>query len=451
MIKVNGHDGNSGAKLNPDPATVAQTPINKATSLSPEESQTAELATRTKQRARPQMQQNRFVIIAAGALVVALLIFVATTMPHHAVIDKTNKIRTTNAQPDATQGSNLGQEKSLYPITDSGRPAAQESSNGFLNEKDLQKTASKPPAARTLHAPETSAPGTLGSIAPFGGQPWQAPPYQPGTVGSSLAETTGTAKTEREAMEKPSMVYVRNVSASHESSQNQQAFSQPQSIGLGLSVGTRLRARLESAASTAVRTPVLAVIEYNYERDGEILIPAGTRATGHLQQADRSGYVRIQFDSLLMPDDSVVPIQAVATDLELRPLKGKVAGKNAGKNVLVRSLSGIGEMGAMLLGRGNLSQPLSESDQLRERLGNNIGEASDEELSRLTITQNIVVSIAADTAIYLVFEQAPKSAVGSGPSGLHGTQPVNAVNVDELRQLLQLHRELNQRGQPSSN
>src|SRR5471030_545400 len=107
MIKVNGHDGNSGAKLNPDPATVAQTPINKATSLSPEESQTAELATRTKQRARPQMQQNRFVIIAAGALVVALLIFVATTMPHHAVIDKTNKIRTTNAKPDATQGSNL--------------------------------------------------------------------------------------------------------------------------------------------------------------------------------------------------------------------------------------------------------------------------------------------------------------------------------------------------------
>src|SRR5450432_2596843 len=118
MINVNGHDANSGAKLNPDPATVAQKPINKATSLSPEEIQTAELATRTKQRARSQTQQNRFVIAAAGALVVALLIFVATSVPHRAVMDKTNKVRETNAQPDTTQGSNFGQEKSLYPITD---------------------------------------------------------------------------------------------------------------------------------------------------------------------------------------------------------------------------------------------------------------------------------------------------------------------------------------------
>jgi hypothetical protein len=49
-------------------------------------------------------------------------------------------------------------------------------------------------------------------------------------------------------------------------------------IGLGLSTGTRLRARLESAASTAVRAPVLAVIEYTYEREGQIIVPAGAKA-----------------------------------------------------------------------------------------------------------------------------------------------------------------------------
>jgi type IV secretory pathway VirB10-like protein len=111
-------------------------------------------------------------------------------------------------------------------------------------------------------------------------------------------------------------------------------------LGLGLATGTRLRARLESAASTAVRTPVLAVIEYNYERDGEIVVPAGAKAVGHIQEADRSGYVRIQFDSLMLPDGAAVPIQAAATDLEMRPVKGKVEGKNTGKNVLVRDWTG---------------------------------------------------------------------------------------------------------------
>ena len=50
-----------------------------------------------------------------------------------------------------------------------------------------------------------------------------------------------------------------------------------------------------------------------------------------------------------MPDGATVPIQAVATDLDMRPLNGKIEVKNTGKNVLVRSLSGIGQVGALLL------------------------------------------------------------------------------------------------------
>ena len=182
--------------------------------------------------------------------------------------------------------------------------------------------------------------------------------------------------------------------------------------GLGLPTGTRLRARLESSASTAVRTPVLAVIEYNYERDGEIIVPAGAKAVGQIQEADRSGYMRVQFDSLLLPDGATIPIQAAATDLEMRPVKGKVEGKNTGKNVLVRSLSGIGQAGTMLVGRGSLNQPLSESDLIRERVSNNIGQASDEQVSRLAVTSRIVVSVSAGTPIYVVLEQSSKSVPG---------------------------------------
>ena len=143
-------------------------------------------------------------------------------------------------------------------------------------------------------------------------------------------------------MEKPSLVYVRNVSPSPAGFQTLNDAASL--VGLGLATGTRLRARLESAASTAVRTPVLAVIEYNYERDGEIIVPAGAKAVGHIRDANRSGYVDVQFDSLLMPDGAAVPIEAAATDLELRPLKGKVSGKNTGKNVLVRSCQGSAKL-----------------------------------------------------------------------------------------------------------
>ena len=112
-------------------------------------------------------------------------------------------------------------------------------------------------------------------------------------------------------------------------------------------------------------------------------------------------------------------------------------------HVLVRSLSGIGQAGALLLGRGSLNQPLSESDLMRERVSNNIGEASDEEISRMAITSRIVVTISADTPIYVVLEQTPKATVASARSDNRSSQSLT-TNAEELRQMLQLKRELNQ-------
>ena len=189
---------------------------------------------------------------------------------------------------------------------------------------------------------------------------------------------------------------------------------------------------------------MLAVIEYNYERAGEIIVPAGTKAIGHIQQADRSGYMTIRFDSLMMPDDASIPIQGVATDLSLRPPKGKVEGKNSGKNVLVRSLSGIGQVGSLLVGRGSLNQPFSAGDMLRERVSNNIGQASDEQVSRLALTEHVVVTIPANTPIYVVLENNATAKTPSAGTPGDGSPLSNSANTDELRQLLQLQRELRQ-------
>ena len=444
MTQPNGHNGSGIAAPIQEPAaseTVIGAPVaGDALGKGPE------LATRAKLRARQQIQQNRFVIIGAGALVVALLIFVATSMPGKRSVPKSKNGTATTAQDPTSESSATPGDKSLFPITDSGRPATKDRHEGFLNERDLQRTATGRPNPGTPRVGQGNADGTLASIPPFGEQQnWQAPLYQPQTSANNAADVAEPGKTEREALEKSSLVYVRSISALRGGSRNGEVSSNSgPDIGLGLATGTRLRARLESAASTAVRTPVLAVIEYTYERDGEIVIPAGARVAGHLQDADRSGYVRIEFDSLMMPDGAAMPIQAVATDLEMRPLKGKVEGKNTGKNVLVRSLSGIGQVGATLVGRGNLNQPLSESDLVRERVSNNIGEAGDEQISRMAVTQHIVVTISADTPIYVVLEHTPKSNAARTQPEPHSTQPADSPNADALRQLLQLQRELGQ-------
>jgi len=438
VIHPNGHNDNGNAAALQEPAE--NEARNNDLPFPPDATVPSPgLATRTKQRARQQIQQNRFVIIGAGAIFIALLIFVATSMPHRGAPKKVKSRGATASEDSALESGAASNDKSLFPITDTGRPVTKESHEGFLNERDLQRTATKPTAGTTA----ASGAGTLGSIPPFGEQqPWQAPPYQPGS--GAGVETPDLAKAEREAMEKSSLIYVRNVSANSGSAQAREINDPAPELGLGLATGTRLRARLESSASTAVRTPVLAVIEYNYERDGEIIVPAGAKAVGHIRNGDRSGYIDIQFDSLLMADGAVVPIEAAATGLDLRPLKGKVEGKNMGKNVLVRSLSGIGQAGAMLVGQGSLNQALSESNLMRERVSNNVGEAGDEEVSRLAITQHIVVTISADTPIYVVLEQTPKTNQVHQQPSARSAPTSNSANVEQLRQLLQLQQELNQ-------
>jgi hypothetical protein len=429
MIPRDRRNGNGAGVADMVPEAAANTP-----EVATVAGQTIGLATRTRQRARQQFQQNRFVIIGAGALVAALLLFVALSVPHKHTVKKQRG--TVAGQQDPTQPSESSSvEPSLLPIIDSGRPPTKANHEGFVDEQDLQRTATRQltPSSRSTQS------GTLASVPPFPEQ-WQAPPYQPGA--DSSTQPGDLSKAEKEALEKSSVAYVRNVSASQGGSPKL-ANSEPV-IDLGLPTGSRLRARLESAASTAVRTPVLAVIEYNYEHEGEIIVPAGAKAVGHIQQADRSGYMTIQFDSLMMPNGAAIHIEGVATDLSLGPPKGKVEGKNTGKNVLVRSLSGIGEVGAMLVGRGNLDHPLSEEDMLRERVSNNVGEASDEQVSRLALTEHVIVTIPANTAIYVVLEKTASSRTGSERATFGSSQATGLASTDQLRQLLQLQRELQQ-------
>jgi hypothetical protein len=120
------------------------------------------------------------------------------------------------------------------------------------------------------------------------------------------------------------------------------------------------RVPLETAASSAVRT---ALIEYNGECDGVIVVPAGARVAGDMQDADPSGYVRIEFDPLMMPDGAAVPIQAAATIWKCVPLREKSRGKTQ-----VRPVGQIGDRrGCGHAGRMRQFEPAQVSQTLRDR------------------------------------------------------------------------------------
>jgi len=91
----------------------------------------------------------------------------------------------------------------------------------------------------------------------------------------------------------------------------------------------------------------------------------------------------------------------------MRPLKGKVEGKNTGKNILVRSCPD--RRGRCHASWARQSEPAVKGVGCsRERVSNNIGEAGDEQVSKIAVTQHIVVTIPADIPIYIVLEKTPK-------------------------------------------
>jgi hypothetical protein len=213
-----------------------------------------------------------------------------------------------------------------------------------------------------------------------------------------------------------------------------------------LPTGTRLIARLETPVSTAVTLPAVATVEYNYEdKDHTLLIPAGSRVFGKLEQADAQGFVGLHFQSIQRPSDSApIPFEARAIGLNYQPLKGVVTGRNRSRRFLVRAASGIGEMTAATVGmsRGSGSgDALNNNVLIREQLMNNFGSAGDQELQQLAYSEHRVVTLAGNTRFYLVIDHEAKQR--ERPDGQIQQAPdVNTSNASMQAQLAELRKEL---------
>ena len=193
-----------------------------------------------------------------------------------------------------------------------------------------------------------------------------------------------------------------------------------------LQPGTRLVARLEAAATTAVKTPVVASIEYNYERDGMVIVPAGTKVIGDVQQASTEGYLSIRFHTLQMPNGREEKIEGTGVALDHRPLKGEVSGKNTGKKILSRTLSGVGTIAAYVVGGGGagLNRTITGETLLRDRVAGNIALAGEQELMNAAYAQNISVTVPANTRFYVVLQKAAVNTTTPAPSRLPNRRSV---------------------------
>lgn len=395
--------------------------------------------------------RSRSLFLLAGAAIAVLLLFLGVFSSNTA---KKSADAKRPGTPDlgrrVTPGQqNNGQSGSVTPLLNAqtGEPDAQ--GNQGVTPEDVGRTA-RPTRPSAEVAPRSAAPPVASNTGPYAlgkidfsdTTPREQPPES----------APSSSRSERDDLRKPSLVFVRNAPSNAGANGAKTASAALEEIPLmvDLPAGTRLVARLESVVNSAIKTPVVAAIEYNYEKDGQIVVPAGAKAIGSLQQADRSGYVAIRFDTIQMPDGTSERIDAAAMSLAYGPLKGVVSGKKTGTNFLVRTFTGLGQAATYLVGSGGLSAPLSESAFLRDRIATNIGIAGDQELNSLAFNQNVVVTLPGNTRFYLVIEKETRTGEREArPAGSLQANNAPLPTPEELRQLLQLRRELSDMYQQS--
>jgi hypothetical protein len=382
--------------------------------------------------------KSKSLVVLGGAAVAILLLFLG-------IFSSPQKAKRTEGRAGApdlgrrtTPGQESGQSGSVTPMLNAEVSGYEAVNRGDVTPEEIGRTA-RPGRPKAPAAQQTTPQYALSRID-FNPAPQEPSPPQPPPPDESPEA----------ALRKPSLVFVRGAeTGAAGGAPMRPAVLEQSDFVTSLPPGTRLVARLESAVSTGVKDPVVAVIEYNFEREGEIVVPAGAKAIGQLRQADRSGNVDIRFDRLEMPDGTTQRMDGVAMDLAFRPLKGSVSGKKTGTKFLVRTFTGLGTVAAYLVGNGGSSGfygPLSESALLRERVANNVGVAGDEELNELAFNQNIVVTVAGNTRFYIVLgtgaagrDAGSKQAVAPVPAG---SRVSTTPSLEELRQLMQLRQEL---------
>jgi type IV secretory pathway VirB10-like protein len=371
-------------------------------------------ATREGSEGKSGIEKSKLIMLGGG-LLAAVLFLALTSLVNHSSTTK----KTAEKQPgNPTQQQAPTQPKgSVTPLMETVQTNAQENTSGQVHPGDIKRTSTPAPGAGDYagaalpakpHAGSAASANTLGAIPSFSDtqQKWEEPqPY--GEVGHA---SPVQAQQSQNVLKEASLVFVRAPSQSQPAGTVTHASADTGPV-LEMTPGSRIEAKLETQISSAVLAPVVAVVEYTYAIGDRIVVPSGARVYGQLQQADRSGFVGVKFDEIELLDGQREKIEAIGAGLDLGPIKGTVYGKNTGKNFLIKAASGVGSLAAMLAGN-NSGAAFSEGDLMRQRVAENVGNAGDSELMSLNATSRIIVSVPADTKIYIVFTKHEESQTG---------------------------------------
>ena len=348
----------------------------------------------------------------------------------------------------STQQLTAKNEKSLTPGLQAHPGEQQPSGDQGVTAADIRGTANGTTPRSTVSAKTNGVKNDqeheLGNIPPPP-PPVSAPPAAP------------AVSNQKNALDTTALVFVRHPLKEAAGSATTTASFEPvflrPAVALqsqqfaDLPTGTRLIARLETPVTTAVTLPAVATVEYNYEdKDHQLLIPAGSRVFGKLEQADGQGFVGLRFQSIQRPSDPApIPFDARAIGLNFQPLKGVVTGRNTTRRFLVRAASGIGEMTAATVGMSGGAagaSTLSNNVLIREQLMNNIGSAGDQQLQQLAYSEHRVVTLAGNTRFYLVIDHGANQRERRDPQQKPPAPDANATNASMQAQLVELRKEL---------
>jgi hypothetical protein len=410
-------------------------------------------------RGQNNMDRSKAFLVLGTAVVLCGFAFLALFSTSSA--EKRAQDRRTKPSLGRPEGAaqQTGRPGSTIPLLSADQGAGDQN-NEQLSPDDILATSRRPQKENQKQAQQPPNEYALNRVPPINDPALETyrrqNNYAPPPPTTAVVIPVSQPMNESEGLKKSSLVFVRNTTPATVmnagQSTGQPAFIERKGASTLLPTGSRLVARLQTAVSSAVKTPVIAVIEYNYERDGEIVIPAGTKAIGQLAQANQNGQVGLRFTGLEMPDGSTESIEGSGVSLDYGPLKGVVNGRNGAKRALVRSMTGIGTVAASLVGGrgyGGLTGPIDQSVLLRERIASNIGLAGEQELMAMAYTQNVVVTLPGNTRFYIVLQESvttpnrPDLTPAGVRTNIASAEGQALPTAAELRELVALKNELN--------
>jgi hypothetical protein len=371
-------------------------------------------ATREGSDGKSGIEKSKLIMLGGGLLAAVLFLALTSLVNRSSTTKKAAEKQPSHPVQQQTPSPFKG---SVTPLMETVQTNVQENTSGQVHPGDIKRTSTPAQGAGDKlgaaapakpHTGSAAGANTLGAIPSFSDtqQKWEEPqPY-----GDAGHASPVQAQQSQNALKEASLVFVRAPAQSQPAGTVTHALVDTRPV-LEMTPGSRIEAKLETQISSAVLAPVVAVVEYTYAIGDRTVVPAGARVYGQLQQADRSGFVGVKFDEIELLDGQREKIEAIGAGLDLGPIKGNVYGKNTGKNFLIKAASGVGSLAAMLVGN-NSSAAFSEGDLLRERVADNVGNAGDSELMSLNATSRIIVSVPADTKIYIVFTKHEESQTG---------------------------------------